>query len=323
MRVVCFLAVFVLAGYAFGQEDPRDAERQFRFLLSRGEELHAQADNPDTGSLSEAQLRTLQRRLENEYRHFLNDHPRHTRAMVAYGSLLYDQGREEEAVDWWKKAIAIDPREAYAYNSIAGHYGHDGHAADALKLYDKAIELEPTEPIFRFNWATTCVMFRNESHAVYGWTKEEIFQHSLEQFRKGARPCPAKLRVGERLRRDILHDAQTGLAGSLCGLEVLFESAGQRLATTIGLHPSRACVHAIGALRRGERVGVKAYESGAGLSAPLARTTDCRSQQSGRQIVWNEFTYDRGAGRRREMTVIEAGPMIAPASTKQIIAKAP
>lgn len=190
MRVVCFLTVFVLAGYAFGQEDPRDAERQFRFLLSRGEELQAQADNPGTDSPSAAQLRTLQRRLENEYRHFLSDHPRHTRAMVAYGSLLYDQGREEEAVDWWKKAIAIDPREAYAYNSIAGHYGHDGHAADALKLYDKAIELEPTEAIFRFNWATTCVMFRNESHAVYGWTKEEIFQRSLEQFRKARDLAP-------------------------------------------------------------------------------------------------------------------------------------
>ncbi len=123
-------------------------------------------------------------RLDGDYRHFLNDHPLHTRAMVAYGGLLYDQHHEEEGIRWWEKAIAIDPSEAYAYNSLANDYGHNGHADKALRYYEKAIALVPTEPIFRFNWATTCQMFRNESKAVYGWSKEEIFQHALEQFRQ-------------------------------------------------------------------------------------------------------------------------------------------
>jgi len=164
------------------EEDPRDAERQFRFLLSRGDELQAQRDtiSPTNVNRWKAQMR----RLEGDYKHFLNDHPRHTRAMVAFGSLLYDQHREDEGVRWWEKAIAIDPREAYAYNSLANDYGHNGHADKALLYYQKAIDLVPTEPIFRFNWATTCQMFRNESKAVYGWSKEEIFQHSLEQFRQ-------------------------------------------------------------------------------------------------------------------------------------------
>jgi tetratricopeptide (TPR) repeat protein len=185
-RLVCVLAGLLLAGRAFGQEDPREAERRFRFLLARDEELEAQFDNlhSETPPAIKARLRAQQRRLENGYKHFLNDYPRHTRAMIAYGSLLYDQGQEDGAMRWWEKAIALDPREAYAYNNIANHYGHNGRAAEALKLYDKAIELEPTEPIFHFNWATTCVTFRNESHAVYGWTTDEIFQHSLEQFRK-------------------------------------------------------------------------------------------------------------------------------------------
>lgn len=180
------LPALLLAGSAFGQEGAREAERRFRFLLARGEELHAQFDtlSPESPPASEARLRAQQRRLENGYRHLLSDHPRHTRAMVAFGSLLYEDGREDEGIRWWEKAITLDPREAYAYNNIANHYGHYGRAAEALKLYDKAIELEPTEPIFRFNWATTCVSFRNESHEVYGWTKDEIFQHSLEQFRK-------------------------------------------------------------------------------------------------------------------------------------------
>ncbi len=182
LLAISFLALVALSPSIRAEEDPRDAERQFRFLLSRGDELQAQRDtiSPTNVNRWKAQMR----RLEGDYKHFLNDHPRHTRAMVAYGSLLYDQHLEDEGVAWWEKAIAIDPQEAYAYNSLANDYGHNGHADKALLYYQKAIDLVPTEPIFRFNWATTCQMFRNESKAVYGWSKDEIFQHSLEQFRQ-------------------------------------------------------------------------------------------------------------------------------------------
>ena len=183
--LICSLAVMALSQIVRGDEDPREAERQFRFLLSRGDELRGQRDQftQGTETAAIARWKAQVRRLEGDYKRFLNTHPRHTRAMVAYGGLLDGQGRQEEAIRWWKKAIEIDPREAYAYNDLANHYGHDGNAAEALRYYAKAIELVPTEPIFRFNWATTCQLFRNESHAVYGWNTDQIFEHSLAQFR--------------------------------------------------------------------------------------------------------------------------------------------
>jgi tetratricopeptide (TPR) repeat protein len=179
------LFAVALAHSVRGEEDPRDAERQFRFLLSRGDELRAQQDQLDPHSPPaviqrwKAQLK----RLERDYRHFLHDHPRHARAMVAYGGLLYDEEDQDQGARWWERAIEIDPREPYAYNNLANVYGHDGRAAKALGYYQTAIELAPTEPIFRFNWATTCQLFRNESRAVYGWSVDEIFQHCMEQFR--------------------------------------------------------------------------------------------------------------------------------------------
>jgi tetratricopeptide (TPR) repeat protein len=182
LLATCFFAMALLSQTVWAEEDPRDAERQFRFLLSRGEELQAQNEMASPADF--ARWTADERRLEGDYKHFLSDHPDHSRAMVAYGSLLYDQHREDEGVHWWEKAIAIDPQNALAYNDLANDYGHNGHADKALRYYQKAIDLEPTEPIFRFNWATTCQMFRNESHAVYGWSKEEIFQHSLDQFRQ-------------------------------------------------------------------------------------------------------------------------------------------
>lgn len=183
--VTCLFALAALTQSVRAEEDPREAERQFRFLLSRGDELRAQSAqfSQNTPAAVTERWKARMHRLEGDYQRFLNHHPQHARAMVAYGGLLDDQGREDEAMRWWERAIAVDPREAYAYNSLANHYGHAGHADRALRYYEKAIELAPTEPIFRFNWATTCQLFRNESKAVYGWDKDEIFRHSLEQFR--------------------------------------------------------------------------------------------------------------------------------------------
>src|SRR6266850_7792466 len=112
--LICSLAVMALSQPVRGDEDPRDAERQFRFLLSRGDELRAQREQfaVDTPASVTERWNAQRRRLEVGYKHFLNDHPRHTRAMVAYAALLYDQGSQEEAIRWWKKAIEVDPREA-------------------------------------------------------------------------------------------------------------------------------------------------------------------------------------------------------------------
>jgi tetratricopeptide (TPR) repeat protein len=190
--LICLFAVVTFAQSVRGAEDRNEAERQFRFLLSRGEELRAQGDqfNGSTPPAVTNRWHAQMRRLEGDYKRFLNNHPRHARAMVAYGDLIYDQDRQEEGMRWWERAIAADPREAYAYNEIANHCGHNGQADKALRYYEKAIELAPTEPIFRFNWATTCQLFRNESRAVYGWDKDEIFRHSLEQFRSARDLAP-------------------------------------------------------------------------------------------------------------------------------------
>jgi tetratricopeptide (TPR) repeat protein len=179
------LFAVVLAPCIQAEEDPRDAEREFRFLLSRGDELREEKDRLDMHPSAAAveRWKAQLKRLERDYQHFLHDHPRHARAMVAYGSLLYDEEDQDEGARWWEKALATDPHEPYAYNDLANIYGHDGRAAKALQYYQTAIGLAPGEPVFRFNWATTCQLFRKESHAVYGWNVDEIFQHSMEQYR--------------------------------------------------------------------------------------------------------------------------------------------
>jgi tetratricopeptide (TPR) repeat protein len=141
--------------------------------------------------LQQANLRARLRRVEADYKHFIATHPTHAPAVAAYASFLYDQRRQDEAVKLWERAIEIDPTFARAYNDLATHYGHYGHAADALRYHQKAYELDPSDPIFHFNWATTCILFRPDARQVYGWTDDEIFRHSLDEFRRARDLAPS------------------------------------------------------------------------------------------------------------------------------------
>lgn len=181
-RTLSLIALVCVVSAAARAQDPNDAEREFRRLLTRDDELMAQR----------ADVRQHQgvERLEHSYRRFLAQHPGHVRAMVAFGSFLDDTGRGDEAMRWWEKALVVDPRAASAYNNIANHYGHTGRAGDALRYYAKAIALAPDEPMFRFNWAVTCSLFRNETHAVYGWDAAEIFRRSMAQLRAARDMAP-------------------------------------------------------------------------------------------------------------------------------------
>jgi tetratricopeptide (TPR) repeat protein len=134
--------------------------------------------------IQNANVRAQLRRVEADYKHYIATHSGDARAMADCAGFLYDQGRHEEAVTFWERALKVDPKFARAYNDLAVHYGHYGRPADALRYHQKAFELDPTDPIFHFNWATTCILFRKDAKDVYGWTEDEIFRHSLDEFRK-------------------------------------------------------------------------------------------------------------------------------------------
>jgi tetratricopeptide (TPR) repeat protein len=134
--------------------------------------------------IQNANWRARLRRVEADYKLYIATHPGDAQAVADYAGFLYDQGRHDEAVTFWERALKLDPKFARVYNDLAVHYGHYGRAADALRYHQKAFELDPSDPVFHFNWATTCFLFRKDAKDVYGWSEDEIFRHSLDEFRK-------------------------------------------------------------------------------------------------------------------------------------------
>lgn len=71
-------------------------------------------------------------------------------ANVCYllGNLLFDK-RPDEAMDYWKKAVSINDSFSMVWRNLAfGSYYHEGNVSDALQFIKKAIERDPSQPMW-------------------------------------------------------------------------------------------------------------------------------------------------------------------------------
>lgn len=122
--------------------------------------------------------------VKKAYEDFLRIHPEHTRTRLAYGSFLNDIGEEDAAHAQWEKARQTDPKDPAAWNNLANYYGHNGPVTNAFKYYAKAIELDPTESTYYFNFATTVYLFRRDATNYYKLTLPQVFEKAMGLYRK-------------------------------------------------------------------------------------------------------------------------------------------
>jgi len=128
--------------------------------------------------------------IRKTYEDFLQRHPDHTRARLAYGSFLMDIHDEDGAEAQWEKARQLDPKNPASWNNLANHYTHRGPVTKAFDYYARAIELNPREPLYYWNLANAVYLFRKDGIDFYSLTEQQIFDKSLELYRKAFKLDP-------------------------------------------------------------------------------------------------------------------------------------
>lgn len=178
--------------------DPNDpVERAYRKLLAEDDAAQAEVDgwikanqalgdqatDVETGIM---RVRVKQRldRVKQAYDEFLQLHPDHARARLAYGSFLDDTQEEGAAQVQWEKARELDPTNPAAWNNLANWYAHNSPVTKAFEYYGKAIELRPTESVYYENLAMTVYMFRRDATNYYQITEPQVFEKALALYRK-------------------------------------------------------------------------------------------------------------------------------------------
>ena len=118
------------------------------------------------------------------YEDFIEKHPRHAGAMLAYGSFLNDIGEEDKAFEYWERARVTDPKDPAAWNNLANWYGHNSPVLKSFEYYEKAIELNPKESVYWHNLGLTTSLFRRDATNYYKVDLQKVFDKAMEFYRK-------------------------------------------------------------------------------------------------------------------------------------------
>lgn len=170
-------------------------EAEFRRLMIADDEAMAEVDQwirenqrlkeHGAGAPDIEFNRRIQRRFEpvkRAYEEFLRNHPNHGRARLAFASFLEETGDEPAALEQMLKAKEVEPDNPAVWNNLANHYGHRGPVTNAFTHYARAIELDPREPVYYQNFATTVFLFRKDAMAHFGLTEQQVFDKALNLY---------------------------------------------------------------------------------------------------------------------------------------------
>jgi tetratricopeptide (TPR) repeat protein len=124
------------------------------------------------------------------YEDFLKRYPNNARGHLAYGSFLEDINDENAAAAQYEIASRLDPKNPAAWNNLANYYGENGPVTNAFADYAKAIALNPSEPVYYQNFATTVYLFRKDAEEFYGINEQQVFDKSLALYRKAMQLDP-------------------------------------------------------------------------------------------------------------------------------------
>ncbi|MCC6154606.1 MAG: tetratricopeptide repeat protein [Candidatus Hydrogenedentes bacterium] len=176
-----------------------DAVRQFALLqfamLEWDKDIAGQLSvDPANQADIKARAETAKERIERvdkAYKVLLERYPKNARALNYYGEFVTDyRGDEMNGVRYWKESIANDPKLALPYNNLGINYAHSGQYAFAIENYNKAIELEPDNPDFKFNLAQLYLAYTPSIAQELKWDEAKVYKEGMKLSKAAAELKP-------------------------------------------------------------------------------------------------------------------------------------
>jgi tetratricopeptide (TPR) repeat protein len=99
---------------------------------------------------------------------------------------LQDQGRAEEAISCYQKAILLDPSYVVAYNDLGIAFEREGWTERAKQMYLEAIKIAPDYPNSYTNLALLYEEQRDYSNAALYWTRRAFLGEATDPWKEAA-----------------------------------------------------------------------------------------------------------------------------------------
>ncbi|PIW63990.1 MAG: hypothetical protein COW12_08800 [Candidatus Omnitrophica bacterium CG12_big_fil_rev_8_21_14_0_65_45_16] len=121
------------------------------------------------------QRNTVFQSREALWRDTIKKSPLNPRAYNNLGSALLLQGRADEALASFKKAIELDPQYAHPYINLGAVYTAAGKPAEAIDFYRKGLALNPKVRDANYNWANAAAELGHYDEAIAHYLQEFKF----------------------------------------------------------------------------------------------------------------------------------------------------
>jgi tetratricopeptide (TPR) repeat protein len=142
-------------------------------------------------ALSNPNVTTKERlRVEQIYYQLVRDNPQSVPAQNALAAFLWKNGEEKAAVEHWRTAQRLDPKNAEAASSLGGAYLRIGRVREAAEQFLLAVRSESNNPDYHFDLGNVEFLFRSDLTAAWKIDSAELLQRSLFQFREASRLAP-------------------------------------------------------------------------------------------------------------------------------------
>jgi len=183
--------------------DPADAEFRRIMLDDDAAEKEVLGWMDNAGAFAKAgggdskitlNLRIQQRLdgIKKEYQDFIDRHPKHVNARLAFGSFLLDNNDDDGAFKQWDTARQLDPNNPAAWDDLGNYYlaSHSGQIKKVFECYDKAIELDPGQSVYYHNLAVSVYMYRKDAEEYYHLDETQTFDKALALYRQAIKLDP-------------------------------------------------------------------------------------------------------------------------------------
>lgn len=165
------------------------ALREFEKIMEEGAAFERQGAPIPRAALI-ARIERAIEPVQKGYEEFVKKHPEHVDGRIAFGSFLQEIGDEAAAIEQLEKARELAPENPTPWNNLANIYGHIGPVRKAFHYYTKAMELDPTEPVYVHNLAVTTYLFRKDAMEMYRISEDEVFNKALDLYRQAMKLDP-------------------------------------------------------------------------------------------------------------------------------------
>lgn len=146
------------------------------------------AANPEKYSDSEKER--LLNNVLSQYQEFVYENPNYVYGYILYGKLLRQVGEREAANIAFVRANSLDPQIAVVKQQIGNYLVEEGDPVEAAAYFASAIDLDPTNALYRYQLGETLYIYRSELVELEGIPPEVYEEQMLEAFGDASRLAP-------------------------------------------------------------------------------------------------------------------------------------